>query len=113
MIHQLVRVLIIALILAMLLWAVAIMAKGLTLAVALLRSPLTDETTRSAPALQRIAAALLVALGVIVVGAVLVTAVLVIERQSEDFPFRAAIAQLERDVHDGLVSMRGRLVGSR
>lgn len=42
----------------------------------------------------------------------MVTAVLITERESEDIRCRSAIVRLEREVHDGLASIRGRLVGS-
>lgn len=113
MIERLVSVLIVAVTLAMIFWAVGIMVKGMILAVQLLRRPANGEGARPTPAFRRIAAALLVSLGVILVGTVIVTAVLVTEREPQLVRLRAAVAQLEGDVHGGLSALRARLMGSR
>jgi hypothetical protein len=112
--ERLVSVFIVSVTLALIVWAVGIMVRGLILAVQLLRRPLRNgEAARAAPAFRRIAAALLVALAVILVGTVVATAILVTERESRLVRLRAAFAQVESDVNGGLSALRGRLAGLR
>jgi hypothetical protein len=88
--------------LAMVLWAVWFVARGLAFAVRLLRHPPTGEGLVPAPMLGKIGAVLLVGVLGVLVATALVTAALVTERESKLIPIAAGAARLETAIHHEL-----------
>ena len=81
--------------LAMLLWAVWFVAKGLSHGVRLLRRPSGQGPSREERVEREIGVVLLVGVVGVLVGTALFVVVLVTQRESQAFDLRARIAQLE------------------
>ena len=95
--------------LAMVLWAVWFVVRGLAFAVRLLRHPPTGEGLVPASMLRKIGAVLLVGVLGILVATALLTTALVTERESKLIPIASGFARLESAIHHELSLLRQRL----
>ncbi|HYB72710.1 MAG TPA: hypothetical protein VED18_05000, partial [Candidatus Sulfotelmatobacter sp.] len=97
--------------LAMVLWAVWFVVRGLAFAVRLLRHPPTGEGLVPAPMLRKVGAVLLVGVLAVLVATALVTTTLVSERESKLVPIADGVAHMETTIHHDLSLLHLQLSG--